>query len=117
MLYDSDNDAFSMPNLPPLTVSETELLCGTPPPRHCLAPKKRKVADKYAKARRTFWWQPTPNDVCKEILIKKLIKLDPDTIAIVFEFTDFWTLLAAESLGPNDIGNAAKKELRRRLKF
>lgn len=93
----------------------------SPPPRFVCAPKapkrKRAAKDRYSGAKKLFWWQPTPQDVNKEILLDRLQGFDVDTLRIIFTFTDFWTLLAAESCEVAHIAAVAKREIKDRLKF
>lgn len=88
------------------------------------APKKRKRSGKFGSAiamhKQMYWWHPTPEDINREFLLRRLSPLNDDAIAIVFSFTDFWTLAAVASFDPEDLGvlvKLANKELKNRLKF
>lgn len=87
-------------------------------------PKKRKRSGKFGNALATYkqmyWWSPTPEDINRELLLRKLSPLNDDAIAVVFSFTDFWTLAAVASFDADDLGvlvKLANKELKNRLKF
>lgn len=117
-MYESDEEVLSVP------ISDMRSMRGifsTPPAKYSCAPKrekKRKYHGKFDSAKKVFWWQPTPQDCNKEILLGKLEVLPIEMILKIFEFTDFWTLLAAESLETlPQVQLAAKKEIKNRLKF